>query len=49
MAHVNVLGFQAALAAYTECDEWLQALLSYLAPIAIIWPIFSPNSYRRSK
>ncbi|MEE4379252.1 MAG: PatB family C-S lyase [Candidatus Competibacteraceae bacterium] len=30
VAHVNVLGFHAALAAYTECDDWLQALLSYL-------------------
>lgn len=27
---VNVLGFVAALAAYTECDDWLQELLSYL-------------------
>jgi len=30
VAHVNVLGFHAALAAYSECDDWLQALLSYL-------------------
>jgi len=28
--HVNVLGFHAALAAYTECDDWLAELLAYL-------------------
>jgi cystathionine beta-lyase len=28
--HVNVLGFVAALAAYTEGDEWLTALRAYL-------------------
>jgi cystathionine beta-lyase len=30
VAHVNVLGFHAALAAYTQCDAWLQELLPYL-------------------
>jgi cystathionine beta-lyase len=30
VAHVNVLGFAATLAAYTRCDDWLQALLGYL-------------------
>ncbi len=28
--HVNVLGFVAAHAAYTECDAWLDALRAYL-------------------
>jgi cystathionine beta-lyase len=28
--HVNVLGYVAALAAYTECGPWLTALQSYL-------------------
>jgi cystathionine beta-lyase len=28
--HVNVLGFHAALAAYTECDGWLAEMLAYL-------------------
>jgi cystathionine beta-lyase len=28
--HVNILGFVAALAAYTECDDWLRALRVYL-------------------
>ena len=28
--HVNILGMVAAEAAYTECDDWLQALQSYL-------------------
>ena len=28
--HVNVLGMYAALAAYTECDDWLAQLLAYL-------------------
>jgi cystathionine beta-lyase len=28
--HVNVIGMHAALAAYTECDDWLAQLLDYL-------------------
>lgn len=28
--HVNLLGYQAGLAAYTHCDEWHSALLKYL-------------------
>jgi cystathionine beta-lyase len=28
--HVNVIGMHAALAAYTECDDWLAQLLGYL-------------------
>ena len=28
--HVNILGMVAAEAAYTACDDWLQALLAYL-------------------
>ena len=28
--HVNVLGKYAALAAYTECDGWLDEVLAYL-------------------
>ncbi len=28
--HVNVLGIAAAIAAYTECQDWLDGLLSYL-------------------
>lgn len=28
--HVNILGMVAAEAAYTECDDWLQALRAYL-------------------
>ncbi|MBV7334703.1 PatB family C-S lyase [Chloroflexi bacterium TSY] len=28
--HVNLLGYVAGLAAYTECHEWHQALLKYL-------------------
>jgi len=28
--HVNVLGYTAALAAYTECDDWVRALCAYL-------------------
>jgi cystathionine beta-lyase len=28
--HVNVLGYVAALAAYTECEEWLTELCRYL-------------------
>ena len=28
--HVNVLAKHAALAAYTQCDDWLDALLGYL-------------------
>jgi cystathionine beta-lyase len=27
--HVNVLGFVAALAAYTKCDDWLEGLRAY--------------------
>lgn len=30
VAHVNVMGFAAAVAAYAQCDDWLQALLRYL-------------------
>ena len=28
--HVNLLGYAAAVAAYTECDDWLDELRSYL-------------------
>ena len=28
--HVNLMGYHAALAAYTQCEEWRQALLQYL-------------------
>ena len=28
--HVNVLGIAAAIAAYTECQDWLDGLLAYL-------------------
>lgn len=28
--HVNVLGYVAAIAAYAECEEWLDALRAYL-------------------
>ncbi len=28
--HVNVLGYVAAFAAYTQCDDWLDELLEYL-------------------
>ena len=28
--HVNVLGFTAALAAYSDCDDWLKELRGYL-------------------
>lgn len=28
--HVNALGYVAAAAAYSECDEWLEALRAYL-------------------
>ncbi len=28
--HVNILGFVAALAAYRDCEDWLNALLAYL-------------------
>lgn len=28
--HVNLMGYTAALAAYTRCDDWLHELLAYL-------------------
>jgi len=31
LPHPGAIGFTAAQAAYTECDEWLNALLPYLA------------------
>lgn len=30
VAHVNILGFAAMMAAYTQCADWLQTLLAYL-------------------
>ncbi len=30
VSHPNVLGMYAALAAYSSCDEWLDALRTYL-------------------
>jgi cystathionine beta-lyase len=30
VAHVNILGFAAMAAAYTQCDDWLRGLLDYL-------------------
>ena len=30
MPHVNLLGYAAAVAAYTECQDWLDELRVYL-------------------